>query len=177
MEKPNEIGLKIASKEFETFMNDAIKYSISNLYLNTHDIQYISNPDTDDLIHIANGLIIEFNNSILYEFSTGYGICDYHLKFEKPNKLPIAKNYLSIKDSEITNLKSLIGKNPRWLIPSTCHREQTVLMSLEIRNADKSKFLIIGSHFETLINGEMMHSYDGAWIVTDQTKVEKAKLL
>ena len=177
MKEQDEIGLKIASKEFETFMNDAIKYHISNIYLNNHDVQYISNPQTDDIIQIASGLIIELNNSIMYEFGTGFGVCDYHLKFGKPTKYPISENYLSIKDSNIDNLKHLLGKNPCWIIPTTCHREQTVLMSLEIRNTDRSKFLIIGSHFETLINGEMIHSYDGAWIVTDQIKVEKAKLL
>lgn len=177
MKERDEIGLKIASKEFETFMNDAIRFHISNLYLNNHDVEYISNPKTADIIYIGNGLIIELNNSIFYEFSTGFGVCDYHLRFSKPSSFPISENYLSIKDSDITNLEHLIGKNPCWLLPSTCHREQTVLMSLEFRNTDKSKFLITGSHFETFINGEMMHNYDGAWIVTDQIKVEKAKLL
>lgn len=177
MKERDEIGLKIASTEFETFMNDAIKYHISNMYLNEHDVEYISNTKNADIIHMGNGLIIEFNNSILYEFRTGFGVCDYHLKLGKLSSFPISENYLSVKDSDIENLKHLIGKNPCWLLPITCHREQTVLMSLEFRNTDKTKFLIVGSHFETLINGKMMHSYDGAWIVTDQIKVEKAKLL
>lgn len=170
------MGIKIASNEFELFMNDAIKYHISNLYLNNHDVQYLDKY-SPDIIFIGNGIIIEFNNSIMYEFGTGFGVCDYHLKFSTPLKYPISENYLSIKDSDIENLKKLIGKNPCWLIPTTCHRKNTVLTSLEFRNYDKSKFKIIGTHFQTLIEGEMVHLYDGAWIITDDTKIEKSKLL
>ena len=176
MKNKDEIGMKVASNEFEQFMNDAIKYHISNLYLNNNDVQNTDNY-TYDITYIGNGIILEFNNSIMYEFGTGFGICDYHLKFSKPLKHPIAENYTSIKDLEGHNLKRIIGKNPCWLIPTTCHSEKTVLTSLEIRNYDKTKFKIIGTHFETLIEGEMIHHYDGAWILTDETKIEKSKLL
>lgn len=177
MNKQDHIGLKIASPEFEQFMNDAIKYHISNLYLNNHDIQYLSETKKDDIIYIGSGIVIELNNSIMYEFGSGIGVCDYHLKFSKPTNFPISENYMSIRDSEIKCLKQLIGKNPCWLIPTTCHQKQTVLMSLEIRNYDKSKFKIIGTHFETLIEDKLMQHYDGAWIITDQIKIEKAKLI
>lgn len=176
MEKKDEIGMKIASNEFEQFMNDAIKYHVSNLYLNNYDVQLSENLATD-IIFIGNGIIIEFNNSIMYEFGTGFGVCDYHLKFSKPLKYPITENYKSIKELECPSLKRLIGKNPCWLIPTTCHSETTVLTSLEIRNYDKTKFKIIGTHFETLINGEMMHHYDGAWILTNLIQIENSKLL
>jgi len=177
MEKYDHIGMKIASTEFEQFMNDAIKYHISNLYLNNHDVQYLSDKKKDDIFYIGSGIVIELNNSIMYEFGCGIGICDYHLKFRKPTKFPISENYLSIKDSEINNLKQLIGKNPCWLIPKTCHQKQTVLMSLEIRNQEKSKFKIVGTHFETLIDGKLMQHYDGAWLITDQIKIDKSKLI
>ena len=177
MEKYNHIGMKIASSEFEQFMNDAIQYHISNLYLNKHDIQYLSEMEKNDIIYIGSGIIIELNNSIMYEFGSGIGICDYHLKFSKPTLFPIAENYISIKDSKINNLKQLIGKNPCWIIPTTCHQKQTVLMSLEIRNHDKTKFKIIGTHFETLIDNRMMQHYDGAWILTNQVNIENAKLI
>ena len=168
--------MKVASDEFEQFMNDAIKYHITNLYLNNHDVQYIDKY-ANDITYIGSGIIIEFKNSIMYEFGTGFGVCDYHLKFSKPLKLPIPENYISVKDLEDNHLKSIIGKNPCWLIPTTCHRETTVLTSLEVRNYDKTKFKIIGTHFETLINGEMMHHYDGAWILTNLIQIENSKLL
>ena len=176
MKDPYHMGMKIASNEFEQFMNDAIKYHISNLYLNNHDVQYLDKY-APDITYIGSGIVIEFDNSIMYEFGTGFGVCDYHLKFSKPLKYPISENYMSIKDLDIKNLKSIIGKNPCWLIPTTCHSERTVLTSLEIRNYDKTKFKIIGTHFETLIKGEMMHHYDGAWILTDEIQIEKSKLL
>ena len=176
MKSRDEIGIKVASEEFEQFMNDAIKYHISNLYLNNHDVQYIDKY-ANDITYIGSGIIMEFNNSIMYEFGTGFGVCDYHLKFSKPLKLPIAENYTSIKDLESHELSKLIGKNPCWIIPTTCHRETTVLTSLEFRNYDKTRFKIIGTHFETLIEKEMMHHYDGAWILTDEIKIEKSKLL
>ena len=176
MKTQNDIGMKVASDEFEQFMNDAIKYHISNLYLNNYDAQHSDKYD-NDITSISGGLIIEFNNSIMYEFGTGFGVCDYHLKFTKPLKFPITENYISIKDLEHHDLKKIIGKNPCWIIPTICHRETTVLTTLEIRNYDKTKFKVIGTHFETLIDGEMMHHYDGAWIITDETKIEKSKLL
>lgn len=169
--------MKIASLEFEQFLNDATKYQISNLYLNNHDIQYLSETKKDDIIYIGSGIVIELNNSIMYEFGSGIGVCDYHLKFSKPTKFPISENYLSIKDSEINSLKELIGKKPSWLIPKTCHQNITVLMSLEIRNHDKTKFKIIGTHFETLIENQMIQHYDGAWILTNKIKIENAKII
>ncbi|MEL7021835.1 MAG: hypothetical protein AAGK47_09510, partial [Bacteroidota bacterium] len=72
MESKNMIGLKIASNEFEVFKNDAIKYHISNIYLNKHDVKYNSKNYTGPterfktlksrMIFIGNGVIIEFNN-------------------------------------------------------------------------------------------------------------------
>ena len=169
--------MKIASSEFEQFMNDAIEYHISNLYLNEHDVQYLSENKETDIIYIGIGIVIELNNSIMYEFGSGIGICDYHLKFSKPTMFPISENYISIKDSKINNLKNLIGKNPCRIIPTTCHQKQTVLMSLEIRSDDKTKSKIIGTHFETLIDDKVMQHYDGAWILTDPNKIENAKLI
>lgn len=84
----------------------------------------------------------------MYEFGTGLGVCDYHLKFSKSLKYPIKDNYISIKDSETIKLKQLIGKNPCQLIPTTSLREVTVLTSIEIRNYDKTRFKIFGTHFD-----------------------------
>jgi len=94
MESKIEIGLKIVSEEFELFLNDAINYHISNIYLNKHALKYNSKEYNGPverfktlksrIASIGGGVIFEFNNNKFYEFSGGIGVCDYHLKLSKP---------------------------------------------------------------------------------------------
>lgn len=180
------IGMKIASNEFQKFINDVRKYHISNIYLNKYDLESYNSKEytgpierfktlKSRIIFIGNGIIFEFNNNIFYEFSIGFGVCDYHLKFSKPDEFPILENYINVKNTSLEILKHLINKNPRYIIPTFFCGEVTVLKGLEIGNYDNTKFSIIGYPFEFEDELGEYSFFDGAWILVDRKAIEKMK--
>ncbi|MFT5744850.1 MAG: hypothetical protein ACI920_000216 [Saprospiraceae bacterium] len=122
-------------------------------------------------------LIVEFNNNIFYKLSIGFGICDYHLKLSESSSFPITEKYLNIRETENNVLKRLINKNPRHVIPTTCHNVKTVLKGLEFRNHDKTRFSIIGHHFKFEDELGTYQFYDSTWILVDELAIETMKYI
>lgn len=174
-------GMQIASTHFEKFLADLKAYEISNIYINNIDLKLIGSQSLTkypSIKHIGNGIILELNKIIKYEFSGGFGIGDYFLKIQYIEKLEDPKKYTSVNETEMISLKNLIGKQISWIITNTFHGDETVLRTIEMNFKDgKDKIMFVGSNFETSNKKESFHYYDGAWIITDEILVNNLEIL
>ena len=178
------LGVQIFSTEFELFFSDLRNNSISNIYFRKSDFEkhmtliFLGekagfNYFKDKMLRLGTfGVILELENSIFYQFDTGYDK-RYYLRLAKPIEYPSNEEYVSIKDSGLPNVERFINKKPSHFNTDFTYGETTFLKQLKMFFTDDALLSFVVSDFQVTV-GENNYPFDedNGYLIFDKSIVD-----